>query len=60
MLDRLEALTARIATMYATVHGEKGRTPPTVRDFLPHLKAWPNPQDGRYSDVDKEVIAALL
>lgn len=60
VLERMEDILARVASMYATVHGEKGRTPPTPRDFMPHLKAWPSVQDGRYSDIDKEVLAALL
>lgn len=46
--------------MYATVHREKGRPIPLLKDFMPHLKAWPEVQTGRYSEVDKEIFGLLL
>lgn len=60
MFERVEELLARVAVMYATVHCAPGKTPPTLNDLLPHRKAWPDRLDTRYSDVDQEVLAALL
>lgn len=56
----MEQAIAYLASAYGAVHCEKGKSPPSVRDFLPHLKAWPTQQDGRYSDLDKEIFGQLL
>ena len=59
-IDRVEMGIARLTAMYVAAHQRSGGRLPAITDFLPHLKAWPFPQDGRYSDVDREIMQVML
>jgi hypothetical protein len=58
--ERLEVSLANFMLMYATVNGKQGAAQKKVIDFLPYLKAWPQPTDGRYNPVDMEVLQELM
>lgn len=58
--ERLEVALANFMVMYATANGKQGAPQKKVADFLPYLKAWPQPADGRYNPVDMEVLQELL
>jgi len=58
--ERIEVSLANLMLMYATVNGKQGAAQKKVTDFLPYLKAWPQPADGRYNPVDMEVLQELL
>jgi hypothetical protein len=58
--DRIEISVARLNVHFAAAHRREGAPAPKLLDFLPYLKAWPDAGSNRYSDVDKEIMKAML
>lgn len=57
--DRREVLLAELVARYSAVHRGPGAAAPRAADFLP-TDAWRAPEsDGRYSDVDREMMRQL-
>lgn len=46
--------------MFATVHRKENSPERKITDYLPYLKAWPEPDDGTYSEIDREILKELL
>lgn len=59
--QRVEIAVARLCELFASAWGKPGSTPPTVMTFLPFHGVWnkPTPGDARYSDLDREALAAF-
>lgn len=54
---RTEVMLAQIAAILGTVHQKTGSAPKKIADMLLWSDVWP---DGRYSEVDQEVMRNLL
>jgi hypothetical protein len=59
-VERVEVMLAQLTAYFVKVHQSKGGSERKISDFLPYLKAWPEESDGRYNEVDKQVLAELL
>lgn len=55
--ERVEIAVATLCAMFFNVHRAKEYAPRSMKDYLPFLDPWP--VLGRYSDLDREVMAAL-
>ena len=58
--ERLEVAIAHLTAIYVNGHQAKGRPPARISDFLLYRNVWPDTADGRYSDVDRQVLQELL
>lgn len=61
--DRTETLLAQLLATYINAHQRAGDRPKAPADFMPWRDAWKPADaggDGRYSDVDKSFMRALI
>lgn len=61
--DRIEALIATGQAMWVNSKQARGAEPTSPADFLPFRDPWAanvQPNDSRYSDVDRSLMKALL
>lgn len=59
--ERIEVAIAHLTAIYVNCHLAKDATPKTIRDFLIFEKRENEPKEveGRYSEVDLQVLSAL-
>lgn len=57
--DRVEFAMATLCAMFFNANRGQGQPVKNVKDYLPFIDPWPS-KDGRYSDLDKEVLGTLL
>lgn len=58
-VERVEVMLAHLTAIFVKAHSSKS-VDPKITDFLLYLKAWPEEADGRYNEVDRQVLAELL
>lgn len=58
--ERVEVALAHLAAMYHSAHLPKGASRKKISDFMLYAKVWPAAADGRYNDLDMQVLQELL
>ena len=59
-VERVETAIAHLTAIYVNAHQSKGRAPTKISDFLLYRGAWPGQTDGRYSELDRQVLQEFL
>jgi hypothetical protein len=57
--QRIEILLAQLIAVFINANQKQGSTPKRAQDFMHYRDPWPS-EDGRYSEVDRSIIAGLL
>ena len=59
-IERVEVALAHLAAMYHSAHQKQGAPQKKIADFMLYAKAWPAAIDGRYNEIDMQVLQELL
>ena len=58
--ERVEVALAHLTSLYVSAHQGKGAPQKRISDFLLYRDTWPASADGRYNEIDKQVLQELL